>query len=426
MMGVATVWVFYAGIAQIFGKRVAFWSALILGTCVEFFYLGKAAVTDMTLLFFLTAALLSFLTARYHWMYVCMALATLTKGPIGFVLPGAVIFLYFCVTREWRLLKQMKLFSGSLLFLLIAAPWYVLMCYYHGAVFPETFLGFHNLTRFTTPEHPTRVLWYYYLPVILVGVFPWTGLLFQSLVGTVTSASGDDLKKMVFFHCWWLFVLIFFSLSQTKLVSYIFPLFPPLAIIIGWNIMRLSRESYGASGWGKGLVNFAVYACLAAGFWLGARELPEIQTEMYSAAIIILFLGTALGLAYVYFRDIFFAAKIHAATGLLLTILLFYFMLPQLGGRFSVQKAAEFYIASCEQGVPVYVDKFLRPGFMFYSGEPGTEFIPDSADYQKFLQASGKRYAVVRGIELRRWQGVRPEQIEKIFAEDDIYILRLQ
>ena len=113
----------------------------------------------------------------------------------------------------------------------------------HGMEFINTFLGFHNLTRFTTPEHPTRVLWWYYFPVIILGLFPWTGLLLQSIKASITDSRSDDLEKMLFVNIWWLFVLIFFTISQTKLVSYILPMFPALAIVIGWNIARMQKEN---------------------------------------------------------------------------------------------------------------------------------------------------------------------------------------
>lgn len=112
----------------------------------------------------------------------------------------------------------------------------------HGMEFINTFLGFHNLTRFTTPEHPTRVLWWYYFPVIILGLFPWTGLLLQSIKASITDSRSDDLEKMLFVNIWWLFVLIFFTISQTKLVSYILPMFPALAIVIGWNIARMQKK----------------------------------------------------------------------------------------------------------------------------------------------------------------------------------------
>ena len=78
LMACGTSVMMYVGITRLFNERAGFWSAMILTSCVEFFYMGKAAVTDTTLLFFMTGALLSFIHKRYWLMYVCMALATVT------------------------------------------------------------------------------------------------------------------------------------------------------------------------------------------------------------------------------------------------------------------------------------------------------------------------------------------------------------
>lgn len=92
----------------------------------------------------------------------------------------------------------MHCLRGLLLYFFIAAPWYYLMYQVHGMEFINTFLGFHNLTRFTTPEHPTRVLWWYYFPVIILGLFPWTGLLLQSIKASISRHADLMIWKKCF------------------------------------------------------------------------------------------------------------------------------------------------------------------------------------------------------------------------------------
>ncbi|MFA7069114.1 MAG: glycosyltransferase family 39 protein, partial [Acidaminococcaceae bacterium] len=192
LMGIATILMLYLFLKRITNEDAAFWSSMVLGTCIEFFYLGKAAVTDMALLFFLTGALLTFIKQKYWFMYIFMGLATLTKGPIGIVFPGAIIFFYLLVMRQLGELKRMHLGWGLLIYILVAGPWYYLMYHVHGQVFIDTFLGFNNITRFMTPEHPTRVVWYYYIPVLIIGFFPWTGLFLSSLKASYQESSGSD------------------------------------------------------------------------------------------------------------------------------------------------------------------------------------------------------------------------------------------
>lgn len=426
LFGLGTIALLYASVSRLFDEDVAFWSALVLGTSLEFFYLGKAAVTDMTLLFFLTGSTFAFLEERYLPMYAFMGLGTLTKGPIGIVFPCAVIFLHFIVSGDWQRLKRMKLLAGSIICLAIAAPWYFLMYQAHGRIFIDTFLGFHNLTRFTSPEHPDRVLWYYYLPVLIIGLFPWTGFLLNGLRKSIAESTGTDFKNLIFMNVWWVFVFLFFSVSQTKLVSYILPLFPPLAVICGWNVVRISRARYPGEGFQLAALSFSLLALFAAACFYGASALPEMAFGSTVLACIMLLLAVGIVIALVRFRDVLMAAWLHAAAGILTMIVIFNFMLPSVADRFSVKKAAAFYADSCDVAVPVHVDKFLRPGFMFYARIPGFELKPETTDFQRLFEDNLPKYVVVRGLELRRLKNVDTSRLQELFAKDDIYLFKIE
>ena len=200
IMACATSVMVYIAGTKLFNERAGFWSAMILTSCVQFFYLGKAAVTDTTLLFFMTGALFSFIHKRYWLMYICMALATVTKGPIGIVFPGAIIFLYLLFMGQLKEILRMHVIRGLLLYFVLATPWYYAMYTVHGMEFINTFLGFHNLTRFTTAEHANRVTFWYYFPVIILGLFPWTGMLLQSIKASIQDSRIDDMRNLIFLH----------------------------------------------------------------------------------------------------------------------------------------------------------------------------------------------------------------------------------
>ncbi|MBP1765585.1 MAG: hypothetical protein H6Q65_2643, partial [Firmicutes bacterium] len=267
--------VYFSG-SRLLGRTAGLTGALVLATSVEYFYLGKAAVTDITLTFCLTVALLSFLREKYYLFYVFCGLAVLTKGPVGCLFPGAIIFLYMLVTRQFGILKKMKLPVGIILFSLIALPWYIVMYNIHGSIFLDTFIGFHNITRFTSPEHPEVVLWYYFIPVLLLGFFPWTAVLVQSVWRSLTAARQDERNTLLFLNIWAIFIFVFFSISQTKLVSYILPMYPPLAMVAGWYISRIYEENRTKRplAWPILLTIFAFL--WAGGFYFGAKKLPEL------------------------------------------------------------------------------------------------------------------------------------------------------
>ena len=136
-------------------------------------YMGKASVTDTTLLFFMTGALLCFMHEKYWLMYLFCGFAVMTKGPIGVVFPGAIVFLYLLVTRDLGRMLRMHVIPGLILVAAVGMPWYVFMYQNHGMDFIYEFIGFHNISRFSAPLHPNRVHWWFYLPVIILGLFPW-------------------------------------------------------------------------------------------------------------------------------------------------------------------------------------------------------------------------------------------------------------
>ncbi len=262
LLAVGGVLLLYSSISRLFNVRVAVFSALILATSLEYFYLGKAAVTDMTLNFCLMASLLAFIEKRYLLFYLFSALAVLAKGPIGLFFPAAIAFLYLLMMNRWGELRRMSIIPGCILFFVVAAPWYLLMTYFHGSAFIDTFLGFHNVTRFTSPEHASGAVWYYFIPVLLVGFFPWTPILFQS-IWTALTCNRKERPLLLFFLLWAAVVFLFFSVSATKLVSYILPMFPPLAVVAGWYLDQVAEQ-------GRQKPRIAwISATLFSGGWIG-------------------------------------------------------------------------------------------------------------------------------------------------------------
>lgn len=426
LMGALTAFMLYFSVTKLFNERAGFWSSLILTSCIQFFYLSKAAVTDTSLLFFMTGALLSFLHKKYWLMYVCMGFATLVKGPIGIVFPGIIIFLYLLLMGQLKEIFRMHVLRGLLVYLLVAGPWYYLMYTVHGMEFINTFLGFHNVTRFTTPEHASRVTFWYYFPVVILGLFPWTGLLIQSVKASISDSRIDDMRLLVFMHVWWVFVFIFFTVCKTKLVSYILPMFPALAIIIGWNISRMMqkmRHNTTFYHWivGSGLM----FVLLGAGWIIGGQQLPELAFGGMVLGVLTLLLGVAAVFTLWYYRDIQLAAWIHVMLGVVTMCVAFAFLLPVVADRFSVKTISAEYQQRCDQNTAIYVDKFLRPGFMYYTGKPGVEMLPKTDAFAKALQNGEHKYFLVRGLEYRRLLQSQPQpaNLQQVTEIADIYLL---
>lgn len=405
LMSLACIGVIFSAAGRMFSWRAGLISALVLTTSIEFFYLGKAAVTDMTLALFITGALLSFINKKYWGFYILMGLAVLTKGPIGLFFPVVIVFLYLLFTRNLQELKRIKLCSGTLLFALIAGPWYAIMYQLHGTAFIDTFLGFHNVTRFTSPEHPSGTLWYYYIPVLLVGFFPWIAVLFQSSFHALRHPRGK-FNELLFLHIWAVVVFVFFTVSQTKLVSYILPMYPALAMIVGWYIDRIWSEKLHRVKrqyiWG-GFVSLLLLLFGISGY-LGISEMPAIASSVY--ALIAVF--TALLIGTVFFlwkKKIALAFSVNVVGMTAMALVISYSLFPAAAPYFSSERTASEFQMLYDGKSPIYVSKFLRPGFAFYGGQYGQElyFSEDTVpDIEKLLVLHEQAYFVVRVMDYDR------------------------
>jgi 4-amino-4-deoxy-L-arabinose transferase-like glycosyltransferase len=162
-------------------------------------------------------------------------LATLAKGPLGLLLPVLVIGGYVLLTREWRCLRELLSPAALAAFLVVTTPWYAAILLDQGRHFVDVFLLDHNVQRFTSAIHHHPGPFWYYAPVLLAGLFPWSGLAIPGLLGLRPRASRTDL----FLLLWLALPFTFFSLAGSKLPGYVLPCLPPLAILMGRAADRL-------------------------------------------------------------------------------------------------------------------------------------------------------------------------------------------
>lgn len=388
-----TLLVYLSG-RKLFNERAGLLAALVLGTSLEYFYLGNAAVTDMTLTFFLLAALLSFLHRKYYLLYSFAALGVVTKGPVALFFCAVIISGYLIVTSTMATVKQMKAGTGILLFAAIVLPWYAAMYWFHGMDFINTFLGFHNVTRFLEPEHSSGKLWYYYIPVVILGFFPWTAFLVQACYAG-WKERGQERKTCIFLFIWTVTVFGFFSLSQTKLISYILPMYPPLAMLVGYyfdkawtegqyRVLKVSAIAFGG-----------VTAILIAGLsYAGAVVSAELIFPVRIIAGMLTLLAAVI--LYYSFRHNFGNVFITYVAGIVVfTAFLMLHALPVITPAVSVRPIAAEFKQQYDGQAPVYIAKFYRPGFMYYSGMAGIELNVDELA-AAVLDKPDKAYFIVQ------------------------------
>jgi 4-amino-4-deoxy-L-arabinose transferase-like glycosyltransferase len=269
------------------GFRVGILSGVVAATSLEVIVLAHAAITDMVLIFFITAGLLAFYAAvqtpdaraRTESALIgaaALGLAVLTKGPVGIVLPGIIVLLFLALRGGLReTVTSLPWGRMAAVFLLVAAPWYALELHARGWAFIEGFFLKHNVRRFTGVISGHAGPFYYYVPAVAVGFFPWTAVLPPAFRWAWPSGwrglrKPTDREALGLFVLVWIGVVFaFFSAAGTKLPNYVASLYPPLALLVGMWAERFVAKAPGSDRWmGAGVVVLVCVALLmAVAFW---------------------------------------------------------------------------------------------------------------------------------------------------------------
>lgn len=227
----------YLFLARVDHRRAGLTAALVIATAIGLTVITRAATADALLNLWLAgagyAAWLWLSERRTGWLYaawLAMALGFLTKGPVAVVIPAGAVFLW-CLSRgDWRTFLRFSFSPGPvLLFLAIAAPWFVVLTLREGPGFLAGFFLKHNLGRFDAPMEGHGGNYFYYVPVVLISLLPHTGLLFAAMARLKLIWRNELLR---FGLLWFLLAFVLFSFSGTKLPHYVYYGYGGLVIIL--------------------------------------------------------------------------------------------------------------------------------------------------------------------------------------------------
>jgi 4-amino-4-deoxy-L-arabinose transferase-like glycosyltransferase len=244
-------------------------AALITASCAGIIGFARGASTDMQLAAPFCIGMLGWYawyeTDKKFWLfdlYFFVGIATLAKGPVAPVMAGCIIFSFAALRREWSLLRRTIWIPGVVLYFAMVLPWYIAV-QRRNPNFLRVFFLEHNLERFATNrymhEHP---IWYY-LPILLLALMPWSVIALRALVEAVQQSIAEWRARLAKHHyightrwgdafpeflvLWTLFPIVIFSVSRSKLPGYILPSIPPLTILTGDYINRIRHK--GLNGW---------------------------------------------------------------------------------------------------------------------------------------------------------------------------------
>ena len=278
---------------RIYSARAGWLAAVVLASSPMWVISGHFNSLDMGLSAFLVAALCSLLLAQTshnksscrNWMWACwvfMALATLSKGVIGAAIPAMVFVAYSISTWDWKIWTRLRLFSGAIVFLLITAPWFILVAQ-RNPEFLEFFFIHEHLQRFTQDAHSRTGPIYYFVPLLLIGIIPWV----LQIPGALVQAWQERRREFSsgwLLVCWFVVIFAFFSMSRSKLPGYIIPIFPALALLIGHRLDRLLGYSNSLGmPWKLQTLGFTLLGCIGFFFLteIGKQARPD-EIEAYA------------------------------------------------------------------------------------------------------------------------------------------------
>jgi len=400
--------------ARLFSLKAGTLAALILITSAGFFWSGRQALPDMLLTLWITGAL----WALWEWVVakrrmaalvagLCMGLATLTKGPVGVVLPVLILLFYVALRRQWRALGGVEILGSIAIFLGVVLSWFLPAIGQGGLAYVQATLLHHTLERYVRSWEHTAP-WYFYLGAFPAEFLPWTLFLPQALAVGPQQKPLHSREGWWFALCWLVAILGFFSLSSGKRDIYILPAFPAAALLVGWLwACWWERAHERRHAWairlpalllGLGLVGFA------GGLWGGFEGLvprksslllpssSDLRVWMYLLTILA---GSIIGVAALTGRARWVYTSILGCTWLAMLIAVVWVHTPQFNARYPIKAFAARVHVEAPPDLPLRLcgplnDLALRLNLKRY-----TPAVPAMSEVMEYLRGEGEAYCII-------------------------------
>ena len=430
LFGTLSVLLTYLLGKRLYSARTGFFSALILATSLEFAYLAVRANIDATLTFFTTASIFCFVdwyfregerrkTLSIYGFYFSMALATLTKGPVGFILPLLVGLTYLVWQRDWQSIKHMRLVTGMMLFLGVVLAWYLPALAKGGESYLRSTLLQHTVERYATGWSHAKPFYYYALR-IPVDFLPWSVFLVAATLYGFLAETAEKRNRFNFLFVWGVVIFVFLSFSKGKRGIYLLPLYPGLSLVVGklwtdWidhSVARLKQDWFSLAVYGLA-VGLMVAGVVAPLYCL--KRQPSYLTYSLPGAILLIGAGIAMFLLYRtrHYRAVFLVlVGMMASVFFYTTSVIFPVANESESGRFLSQEVSARIQSGDQLGA--YGEKTGM--YNFYTGIVPITELRDEEELSRFLQSSGKVFCLAEAKSLAAFQtrGIMPPNVQVI------------
>ena len=437
LFGLGTILVTYAIGRRLFDVATGLFAGLAIGSCLMFVMVSRSATADAHLTFFTALALFIWVRGylstlantrdekissmpSHVWLmtYAIMGLAVLTKGPIGFLFPTAVIGLFLLTEQPnaipenasrlkrmgYSLIPYMPLpflktvwkmrpLSAAIVVIAIAAPWTILVQWKTDGNFLREFIGVHHFGRFGSAMDNHSGPIYYYILACAIGMYPWSAFAIPTALSWKAQFKDPHYSQaMRFVTCWVAVYLVIFSIASTKLPNYVLPAYPALAIIVGRYFASWTRDVSSVNirwlhaGWcllvGVGVVILCAFPVMGLVQYQGQTAMDRLQVEpivqqrliwLGVAGLPLVLFGIA-GRVLLGFQKQRMAAGAFSLAAIAMIATLCQFVAPELDRLQSSQSLAEDLTHGVVgRDTQITILGHFRPTMVFYLGR-GVEF----------------------------------------------------
>jgi 4-amino-4-deoxy-L-arabinose transferase-like glycosyltransferase len=334
--------------------------------------MGRLMLTDISLAFFILMSFAAFWMAledqknRQWWVFlqlVASGFASLTKGPIGLLFPVLGCGSFLLLTRTSMPWRGRGFWLGVIAWTIIAVPWYAIMLVKYGWEYWNAFAIHENWERLVVAEHPSNNHFWYYPMILALGFLPWMPLLIVS-VGRACREARDN-RITLFLVCWFLPNLIFLTIAQSKLPSYIFFLFVPLALLMGRTLNSWLRDGFR----GKGEHVTAAGIAIVQG--VGLLAAPFIRPEAARYEWLAMVVAAPLSLTAIFFvwKKLKFATIGTTVSAAFIVIVALAWVAPDIESKVSTRGIASQIRSLRYPGEPLITAAFLARAVTYYGGQ---------------------------------------------------------
>jgi 4-amino-4-deoxy-L-arabinose transferase-like glycosyltransferase len=425
-------------LGSIFCSRIAgVLGALILLTSIGFVGFGRSASTDMPFTCFFTLAMAIFAAAvgaagtspasksgTVLLGYVFLGLATLGKGPAALILAAGICLLFWFINEQGLSFRRWSILPGLLVTAAISIPWFWLAFRQNGFSFILTFFLNQNLARYVTDIHHHSQPFYYYMPVALALLFPWSGwlpLLIPKMEAVRNWRQWDN--GMLFLACWFVFPVLFFSFSAAKLAGYVLPSLPPLALMLGIRVSQvLDRPARLLR------MSASVYLVLSAAM---AAAAPFFFQRQYHSFRIGLILSAAIvGPAIIAFwygmrGSLTGALKVTALQGLLVVIAVAQFAFPVLGAYLSTRDIAYRALELKKADEPIVTYQFFQHSLHYYTGYRISDELKTAESLNRAAETHPTLLVVTNVRGMKELENLKTISLVLLGTQGDLRLLRV-